>query len=62
MCWESENERLYFAIKNKVIVLKEEKQLGEVSDMVSSKVKNTLEETQKNKEIPKREKDQETSE
>jgi hypothetical protein len=53
---------LYFAIKNKVIVLKEEKQLGEVSDMVSSKVKNTLEETQKNKEIPKREKDQETSE
>jgi hypothetical protein len=42
MCPESENERLYFAIKNKVIVLKKDTQWEEISNNVSEEVKNVL--------------------
>jgi len=53
MCPESENERLYFAIKNKVIVLKKDKEWEEVSDNVSEEVKNVIEETKQDNKLEK---------
>jgi hypothetical protein len=55
MGWESQNEKNYFAIKNKVVGFKEEKQWDEISCEVSDKIKDTLEVSNKQKKNPSKE-------